>query len=266
MRLTINHVTTYHYAQAAAYALQQLRIRPQASDSQTVHDWNMELSGARHQASFIDQHGNLVDLVEALPGATEVSVMVSGEIETHDTKGVVGPHTLAMPLWFYLRQTSLTTPGKRVKGLVGKIDNSGSDSLSILHTLSKRIREDVSYQTGTSDVETTAEDSLKRGSGVCQDHAHVFMSAARLMGYPARYVSGYLMMNDRIDQEASHAWAEAHVDGLGWVGFDISNVISPDERYVHIARGLDYSGAAPTTGFVVGAGQENLVVSLQVQQ
>jgi transglutaminase-like putative cysteine protease len=72
------------------------------------------------------------------------------------------------------------------------------------------------------------------------------------MGIPARYVSGYLMMDDRVEQEAAHAWAEAHVDGLGWVGFDVSNRICPDRRYVRVATGRDYRDAAPITGISLG--------------
>ena len=87
------------------------------------------------------------------------------------------------------------------------------------------------------------------------------------MGVPARYVSGYLMMNDRVDQDASHAWAEAFVQGIGWIGFDVSNQISPDERYVRVATGLDYSEAAPVSGLRIGKqGEEELEVSIQVQQ
>jgi transglutaminase-like putative cysteine protease len=86
------------------------------------------------------------------------------------------------------------------------------------------------------------------------------------MGFPARYVSGYLMMNDRVEQDASHAWAEAHVPGLGWVGFDVSNGISPDDRYVRLATGLDYRNAAPVSGMRIGASTESMDVSLQVQQ
>ena len=74
------------------------------------------------------------------------------------------------------------------------------------------------------------------------------------------------MMDDRIDQDASHAWAEAHVEGLGWVGFDVSNGISPDERYVRIATGLDSRDAAPITGIRRGALDETMIVSLQIQQ
>jgi len=128
------------------------------------------------------------------------------------------------------------------------------------------IADKVAYRTNETDSRTTAEDALQQGQGVCQDHAHIFITVARLLGYPARYVSGYLMMTDRVDQDAGHAWAEAWVDGLGWTGFDVSNGISPDARYIQVATGLDYSDAAPIRGLVYGAGAENLVVSIQVQQ
>jgi transglutaminase-like putative cysteine protease len=69
-----------------------------------------------------------------------------------------------------------------------------------------------------------------------------------------------------MDQEAGHAWAEAHVAGLGWVGFDVSNAISPDDRYVRVATGRDYRDAAPVTGVSLGAGGSELSVQLQVSQ
>ena len=104
------------------------------------------------------------------------------------------------------------------------------------------------------------------GGGVCQDHEQIFVPAARVAGIPARYISGYLMMNDRVDQDASHAWAEAHIDGLGWVGFDVSNGYSPDERYVRIATGLVARDASPISGVRMGSANESMIVSLQIQQ
>ena len=134
----------------------------------------------------------------------------------------------------------------------------------------KDMRQSISQWLALSgyDTETfaSAEEALKAGGGVCQDHAQIFVAAARVAGIPARYVSGYLMMDDRIDQDASHAWAEAHIEGLGWVGFDVSNGISPDERYVRIATGLDSRDAAPITGIRRGAMDETMIVSLQIQQ
>jgi len=86
------------------------------------------------------------------------------------------------------------------------------------------------------------------------------------MGRPARYVSGYLLMDDRIEQQATHAWAEAYVDGIGWIGFDPSNGISPDSRYVRIATGLDFKEAAPLSGVTYGDANETLSTALTVQQ
>lgn len=266
MLLKINHETRYQYSVPAKYALQQLRIRPQSNAGQTVHDWKVRLEGATLQTSFSDEHENLVDLLELQSDEKEVGIIVSGEVETTNTTGIVGPHSRMMPLWFYLRQTKLTQPGAQITSLVEGIAKGSRADVAFLHELSERILERVIYRSGETGIATSAEAAMTQGAGVCQDHTHIFLSAARALGIPARYVSGYLMMNDRVDQDASHAWAEAHVDGLGWVGFDVSNAISPDERYVQIARGLDYRGAAPTSGFVVGGEREKLVVSVQVQQ
>jgi len=128
------------------------------------------------------------------------------------------------------------------------------------------VLDEVAYESGHTDAETSAEEALGRGRGVCQDHAQIFVACARMLGVPARYVSGYLMMDDRIEQEATHAWAEAWVQGLGWVGFDISNGISPDPRYVRVATGRDYRDAAPVTGISFGALTEELSVELAVEQ
>jgi transglutaminase-like putative cysteine protease len=92
------------------------------------------------------------------------------------------------------------------------------------------------------------------------------IAAARSLGFSSRYVSGYLMMNDRVHQEAAHAWAEIYVTDIGWIGFDVSNGISPDERYVRVACGLDYKEAAPVSGVRFGDSAEALSVSLQVEQ
>ncbi|MGA9253569.1 MAG: transglutaminase family protein, partial [Roseobacter sp.] len=124
----------------------------------------------------------------------------------------------------------------------------------------------VPYESGHTQFATDAETAIEIGKGVCQDHANIFVSAARSVGLPARYVSGYLMMDDRVDQDASHAWAEVHLKDLGWVGFDVSNGVSPDERYARIAIGRDAHDAAPIYGLRGGTGDERLVVSLQVQQ
>ena len=138
--------------------------------------------------------------------------------------------------------------------------------LDRMHDLMGTVHTSVAYRPGETGTETTAEQALEAGHGVCQDHAHIFIAAARLLDIPARYVSGYLLIDGVTDQSASHAWVEAHVEGLGWVGFDVSNGISPDNRYIRVATGFDYQDAAPITGLSYGARDESMVVSLRVEQ
>jgi transglutaminase-like putative cysteine protease len=200
------------------------------------------------------------------PGAREVTVTCEGIVETEDNAGVIGRHSGHLPLWSFLRQTPLTRPGAKLRAMLREAGGAGDSApLEFLHALSGLIRERVVYETGRTHAATTAEEAVGQGAGVCQDHAHTFIGAARASGIPARYVSGYLMMDDRIEQEATHAWAEAHVEGLGWVGFDVSNGISPDPRYVRVATGSDYRDAAPVTGISVGTADQVLTVGVAVE-
>ena len=265
MRLKIHHKTHYTYDAPVPYGLQQIRLRPKSRPGQVVEDWQIDVAGGQVEVSFEDEHANAVDLVSFATGQTEIEITCSGTVDVEDKAGVVGPQGGFVPLWLFQRSTSLTKAGPRIQALVDKAPAEGSD-LDRLHALSAHILEQVPYDTNQSASDLTAEDVMEAGHGVCQDHAHVFITSARALGFPARYVSGYLMMNDRVDQDASHAWAEAHVPGLGWVGFDVSNGISPDARYVRVATGLDYRGAAPISGLRYGNAAEDMSVSLQVQQ
>ncbi|MFS0849872.1 transglutaminase domain-containing protein [Novosphingobium panipatense] len=264
MLLTIKHTTRYVFADKVTHGLQRLRLKPKSTHGQDVIEWRMDITGATPQASYEDQHHNHVDLVSIDPGSPEVVVTCEGTVRTVDNHGVIGANTGLMPLWCFLRPTPLTKPGPKVRQLLAGIEADRTNVLSYLHTLSRVIGEQVEYVPGTTDAQTTAEQALSAGKGVCQDHAHIFLAAGRLIDIPMRYVGGYLRMDDRVEQEAGHGWAEAHVPGLGWVGFDISNAICPDERYVRVASGCDYSEAAPITGITRGAGETRLHVHVTV--
>ena len=265
MKLNISHTTRYSYDTPVIYGLQQVRLTPVSSPHQTVLNWTLTIEGGAEELSFADQYENQTTLVQADTDVTQVVLTVTGEVETHNSDGVFGKRYGTAPLWHFLQSTSRTKAGSGISDLARSLTGQG-DVLGELHSLSKTILEVVPYGAAETGAGTLAEEALSAGGGVCQDHAQIFVAAARLAGIPARYVSGYLMMNDRIDQEASHAWAEAHLDGLGWVGFDVSNGISPDERYVRIATGLDSHDAAPVTGMRLGASEESMIVSLQIQQ
>lgn len=266
MRLSISHTTRYDFSEPVTYGLQRLRLKPKPTHGQSVIEWHMELDGAVLEAEYDDHQNNRTTLVSVTPGTREVSVTCSGTVDTSDQVGIVGPHAGLMPLWCYLRPTPLTRPGARMRALIAGVDARGDKRLDALHGLSRAVLDAVHYETGTTGVDTTAEEALSEGQGVCQDHAHIFIGAARLLDIPARYVSGYLKMDGVVEQEAGHGWAEAYVEGLGWVGFDVSNGISPDERYVRVATGGDYTDAAPVAGLSLGRGHSSLNVTLAVAQ
>ncbi len=266
MRLKITHRTEYYYEEPISYGLQQLRLTPKSSHGQQVLSWETTIAGGQREASYQDQHNNHVELVRYDSGRKNVSVLCTGLVETVDNAGIVGKHRGYAPLWYYMQTTDLTKTGPQIRKLVKQAGERGGDDVAHLHVLSALIGDAVHYEVGRTNALTTAEQALDTGHGVCQDHAHIFITAARAMGFPARYVSGYLLLDDIVDQDASHGWAEVHIAGLGWVGFDISNGISPDERYVRVATGLDYEEAAPISGMRFGDAGESLVVTLQVEQ
>ncbi|MEM9794886.1 MAG: transglutaminase family protein [Pseudomonadota bacterium] len=264
-RLAIRHVTAYRYDAPVAYGLQQLRLTPKSRSGQVVVEWTTEIEGGRVEVTFDDAHANRTQLVSIDEGANEIKITASGVVEVTNENGIIGAQGGYMPLWMFLRPTDRTRRGPGSQALAREVRGI-EDQLQQMHALSDAVRSAVSYATGSTQVDMTAEEAIAAGKGVCQDHAHIFVTAARLLDRPARYVSGYLKMNDRDDQDATHAWAEAHVDGLGWVGFDISNGISPDERYVRVATGLDYGDAAPISGVRQGQGAEEMSVSVLVSE
>jgi transglutaminase-like putative cysteine protease len=266
MRLNISHVTTYTYDSPDHYALLQLRMTPRSGHGQQVLDWTTTITGGHKELGFTDQHGNHVDLVQVDRDATTVEIHSTGTVEIEDRAGVIGPNSGLAPAWLYTTATPATTAGPLLRKLVTQARRlEAENDLDRMHRLSALILSNLPWATGRTDAGTSAEAALEAGTGVCQDHAHVMIACARAMGYPARYVSGYLMMDGQTEQEASHAWCEVCLDPLGWVGFDVSNGISPDDRYVRVALGLDYAEAAPVHGHRMGSGAEAMNVRLQVK-
>lgn len=263
MRLKITHRTEYAYDLPVVYALQRLRLVPASGTTQTVLSWDLSVEGAREEVRFLDQYGNETRLYSVADGPRQIAVLATGEVETRDTAGVYGAHPGYSPLWLFRQETSLTGAGSAVAALAGEI-GTGTE-IERLHQLMALVAGRVLYEPGASHVGSNAEEVLAAGKGVCQDHAHVFIATARRLGFPARYVSGYLKL-DAAEQTASHAWAEAHVPSLGWVAFDPSNGISPDERYVRLAAGRDYVEANPVTGIRLGQAAERLEVRITVEQ
>ncbi len=265
MRISIGHVSRYVYSQPTTYSILALRLTPPSFQGQRVIDWRIAAPGIDAAQSFRDGFGNKVHLASYAEEHSESLIIATGVVETDDRAGVVRGLSDPAPLSVYRRQTSKTKPNDDIIAL-GRNARATVD-IRGMHNLMSAVREAVAYEVGVTNTHTTAADAMKDGRGVCQDHAHVFISAARSLGIPARYVSGYLLAGTGDEpSDANHAWAEAWLDDLGWVGFDPANGVCPTDCYVRLASGLDAAFAAPIRGTRRGGGNQELDVIVEVQQ
>jgi transglutaminase-like putative cysteine protease len=192
-----------------------------------------------------------------------LAILARGVVEVENRAGVVAGLTRRMVPDLFLRATLRTRADRAVQALAAA--PPGDDRLGWLHALMGEVHARVAYVTGSTNSETTAAEALSAGSGVCQDHAHIFAAAARAHGVPARYVCGYLLAGTgEYELHETHAWAEAWVEGLGWVGFDPSHNMCPTENYVRLTVGLDASDAAPIRGHASGGVSAGLFADVRI--
>ncbi|MEC9431323.1 MAG: transglutaminase family protein [Pseudomonadota bacterium] len=280
MRLSIRHRTVYEYDPAALRLALRLRLWPSAYEAQTASDWSVTVNGEAVSPLLTDDFGDAVALWHAHQPIGSVEIVATGTVETTDAAGVVRGLGHARAAGVFLRDTPLTKPDDAICELAATVAAEAGDdgTLAVMHALRTAVREAVDYRPGVTEADTTAARALALGAGVCQDHAHVFIAAARSLGVPARYVSGYLLVEpsaeDDEDEAAvkldelneTHAWAEAFVEGLGWVGFDPSNDVCPTDGYVRLVAGLDANEAAPIRGSVTGQSETTLTAEVEVSR
>jgi transglutaminase-like putative cysteine protease len=267
MRVRIVHDTVYRYERPVKALVQALRLTPRDHDGQHVLRWRIEPSVDGRLKAGEDTLGNILHMFSADYAVEGLTVRVSGEVETSDASGVLRGTVERVPDPFYLRETELTAADTAIADFaVSAAGNVAADPLAALHRLLAGIHGEATFDTEPTHVATTAREAFALRRGVCQDLSHIFIAACRHLGIPARYVSGYFFRADGVvEQDAGHAWAEAKVPDLGWVGFDPANGISAGEAHIRVAIGLDYLGAAPIRGTRQGGGSERLEVRLKVE-
>ena len=267
MRLRIAHTTTYRYEPAATGVIQILRMTPSSHDGQYVAEWQIDVSTDSRLDVHEDAFGNLTHVLTHGP-IEDLSIHVEGLIETHDTGGVLRGTNERFPEELFLRSTALTEVNPAMAQFARELRaESGDDVLGFLHSLLVQIYEHMTFDENPTNSATSAAEAFTLKRGVCQDYAHTFIACARSGGVPARFVSGHFLRSDGTEnQEAGHAWAEAFVPNLGWVGFDPANAICTTDAHARVAIGLDYLGAAPVRGTRYGGGTETLTVAVKVDQ
>lgn len=279
MILDVHHVTTYRYGKPVRGVVQSHRLTPARFEGQRVLAWDVAVSDGIAGGGFRDGAGDWVQSHSAQGPLSEITVTVTGRVETVDLAGVLRGHRERIPPEAYLRETGPTRADTALKDLGRDAVAGAEDALGGAHRLAAAVAAAIAYRPGTTHAHTTAAEALSMGEGVCQDHAHALIAAARAQGLAARYVCGYLAAGGQAQAqdgqsqsqsqgapyEAAHAWAEVWVEGLGWVGFDAANECCPDARYVRLGSGLDARGAAPIRGIARGDGTESLDVAVAVE-
>ena len=250
MRIKISHETSFAYFPPAKSVIQLLRLTPRSYDGQHVLRWRISTDIDCVLRQSEDSLGNVLHTLSYAKPIERIGVIAEGELETFDTAGIIRGSVEHLSLRDFVEEST--------QGAVSILDK--------LHALMTAINETMTYEAEQTRASTIAAEAFALRRGSSQDFAHIFIACARWLGAPARYVSGFLIRPDGESQEAGHAWAEAHVPVIGWVGFDCVNSICVDENYVRVAVGFDYLSAAPARGSRGGAGDETIKVALVINQ
>lgn len=267
MRIRISHQTRYHYDAPANGVIQTLRLTPRNHDGQYVLRWRIDVSEDCRLDAHEDAFGNITHTFTADGPFSELGLQVEGEVDVQNTAGIVRGAIERFPPSLYLRPTPLTEADGAIAEFAREVSGKADDTLPLLHGLLSRIHSEMTFDVDPTHVATTAAEAFALKRGVCQDLTHIFIAAARHLGIPARYVGGYFHRADGVtQQDAGHAWAEAHVPTIGWVAFDPANGICATDAHVRVAVGLDYLGAAPVRGARYGGSDEALSVRVTVNQ
>jgi transglutaminase-like putative cysteine protease len=261
MLLSVVHSTRYRYATQVQRSTQYIRLTPCASPQQRVVEWSLELPAPC--VTMRDAFDNLTHVLTLDRPHQEIHLVASGRVEVADVDdgepaGRINPKV-------FLRSTRLTQSDDALRDFAEPMRALVRNRPLIgVSDLMNAVLDRLPYRPGVTAVDFSAAQAFAAGAGVAQDHSHVFITCCRLLGVPARYVSGYAYSPNR-QQVSSHAWAEAWL-ATRWVSFDITHARQAGGAYIKLAIGLDYLDACPVRGVRLGGGEEQLSTSAQISQ
>ena len=281
VRYEIEHVSRYRYDWSAQQCVMLLCMEPLQDRGQRLLDFEIETRPAASLNRETDCFGNARHLLDLHREHRTLEITACSRVE------VVAPPSLPERLgtdawekirsreysfadWNFTRPSALVRPSPGLEAFVDRHRiEPGSDPLESLSRLSDTLHRCLQYIPGSTTAESPVEHILETGSGVCQDYSHLMIAIARSWGIPARYVSGYLYLPGRQDGQppgnATHAWVECRLPGLGWIGFDPTNQsLAGKGGVVRIATGRDYHDVSPTRGVLQGGGATRLEVEVRV--
>lgn len=282
MFYAIRHFTRFRYTRPVWQSMLEVRMHPRSENAQRCFTFRLSVSPRARIFTFLDYLGNQVHHFD-LPSHHRELTVVADALVNVDALPVL-PASLPYDSWGELRRIveqedhwQMLVPSHYARSSpalaalaqeLGVAQADGRDPLSVVRDVNDRIHRAFEYVRKSTLVNSPIEDSLGTRQGVCQDFAHIMIAVVRELGIPCRYVSGYLYHDqehhDRTSEGATHAWVEALLPGLGWVGFDPTNDLIAGTRHIRTAIGRDYADVPPTLGTMKGTTETELMVRVRV--
>lgn len=280
----LRHVTTYAYAHSVDLAAHLLLLTPRRLPHQQVAQASLTVTPApSHMTEARDHFGNQATRVFLDIPHERFEVVAEALVEVRFPDA---PPAAATPAWEAVagaargsRAAEFVFPSPlaplvpAATGYAAASFPPGRPVLAGLLELMGRIRQDFAYRPGVTGPNTQVAEVMEGRSGVCQDFAHVMVSALRGLGLPARYVSGYVRTRPppggvaRRGADQSHAWVEAWLGHEhGWVGLDPTNDILVRDEHVVLAWGRDFGDVSPLRGVILGGGAHGLWVGVDLEE
>ncbi len=281
MHLSISHTTKFRYSAPITESIMELRMQPLSEGPQRCLKFDLGLKPSARVTSYRDHLGNAVHHFDVPGRHTQLVINAGSLVETlprdeppealsSNAWGELDALVEGGDYWDMLMPSHFAKPSEALHGFAREINlTRREDPLTVLRGLNAAIYNAFDYVPQSTGADSPIDDALVARKGVCQDYTHIMIALARHLRVPCRYVSGYLFhrveYNDRSAQDATHAWVEALLPGLGWVGFDPTNNLLAGLRHIRVAVGRDYSDVPPTRGVFKGAAESELSVAVQVK-
>jgi transglutaminase-like putative cysteine protease len=280
MYYSIRHVTKFRYGASISQSIMEVRMQPRTEGSQRCVNFSLHTSPRARVMAYRDDMGNIVHHFDVPGRHTHLTITAQALVEMNSAPAY--PEALGADAWDeldrltaddsyydFLAPSTYAQPSAALRGLARDLRlRRGHDPLSAVRALNTAIYDHFDYAPQSTRVDSPIEEAITAGRGVCQDFAHVMLALLRELGVPARYVSGYLFhrsgTSDRSAVDATHAWVEALMPQLGWVGFDPTNNLLAGDRHIRAAIGRDYADVPPTHGVYKGRAESDLSVAVQV--
>jgi transglutaminase-like putative cysteine protease len=288
-RFRVRHTTQYAYDRLIERSAHRLHLRPIHDWKQRVVDYKLTVTPDAQGLEYEDPFGNWTTRYDVAAAYNQMTILAESTVELSD----VDPFAFAnlpvrptFPLswmpWDHKMLSPYLTPEELPETQLTEIydyamsfvERNKGDLMETLFDVNLTLFREFVYAPGSTNILTTPYDVLANKRGVCQDFANLFITMARLLGLPARYVCGYVYTGNvskgSIDEklqspgDATHGWVQLFIPNVGWKGFDPTNGKLPSTDHVRLAVGRHYRDTAPVTGTLYTTAIETMTTTVEL--